>query len=164
MEYRRKNLEDKQKAIEAKRNEEIQREIRKNKLKERVTQSRYLLDNSKKLEETRKNKQIQFKENLKNLKVNYLQELEKRKQKVYNKPLMFEQETSSVNKLNKLKKTMNTVGECMNDNNDYNENFDNLNNCDINNNNTYTGESLNNNDNKCIEGEILSNSNCNLNK
>ena len=155
MECRRKNLEDKQKALELKKQEDLEREIKQKKLKERVSQSRYLVDNSKQLEEQRKNKQIEFKENLRNLKVEYLQELEKRKQKVYNKPLMFEQDmsNSTVNKLNKFKNTMIAVEECVD--NEEEEYCDNNNN-NINNNNNYTENFNETNTEKLIDNNFLS--------
>ena len=159
MECRRKNLEDKQKALELKKQEDLEREIKQKKLKERVSQSRYLVDNSKQLEEQRKNKQIEFKENLRNLKVEYLQELEKRKQKVYNKPLMFEQDmsNSTVNKLNKFKNTMIAVEECVdNEEEEYCDNNNNNNNNNINNNNNYTENFNETNTEKLIDNNFLS--------
>lgn len=109
MATRRKELEEKQRKEEQKKQEDIQRQKDQNKLKERVTKSKYLVDNKQALEAKRKEKQENFKQGLKDNKKSYMEELERRKQKVYNRPLMFEQSTGNVSKLKNARKTQQAV-------------------------------------------------------
>lgn len=111
MGMRRKELEDKAKKEEIQKIEDQQRIINQNKLKERVVNSKHLIDNNKALEEKRKQKQEDFKKGLKENKKEYLEELERRKQKVYNKPLMFEQKSSTVSKLKAARIAKNAIND-----------------------------------------------------
>lgn len=111
MEYRRKNLEAKQKEEEKQKDDEVRRKIEQNKLKERVTQSKHLVDNSRQLDKEKKEKQENFKKNLVKQKIEYQTELEKLKQKVYNKPLMFEKTYGSVKKLEQNQHVRQVVDE-----------------------------------------------------
>ena len=83
-------MEDKQRKEEEKIEEDRLRHEKQNKLKERVVNSGFLVDNTKALEEQRKKKQEDFKKNLREEKLKYEEDLQIRLQKVYNKPLMFE--------------------------------------------------------------------------
>jgi hypothetical protein len=105
IEFRRKNMEDKLKIEEKKMEEDKERVKNQNKLKERVVNSKFLVDNKKKLEEDKKKRQDAFKESLRKQAIEYKMELEKTKQKVYNKPLNFEENYSSYNKLKNNKIT-----------------------------------------------------------
>lgn len=111
MATRRKELEDKQRKEELKKQEDLQRQKNQNKLKERVVKSKYLIDNKQDLESKRKEKQENFKQDLKDKKKSYMEGLERRKQKIYNKPLMFEQSTGNVSKLKNAKKTQQAIYE-----------------------------------------------------
>jgi hypothetical protein len=73
--------------------EDKAREEKQNRLKERVVNSKALVDNRQKLEETRKQKQDDFKNNLKDQNADYKNKLARSYQRVYNKPLMFETST-----------------------------------------------------------------------
>jgi len=90
MAARRKEMEDRQKKEEQKLLEDQAREEKQNRLKERVVNSKALVDNRQKLEETRKQKQDDFKSNLREQNEDYKNKLARSIQKVYNKPLMFE--------------------------------------------------------------------------
>jgi len=90
MAARRKDLEDKQKKEEEQHLEDRAREEKQNRLKERVVNSKALVDNRQKLDETRKQKQEDFKNNLREQNEDYKNKLARSLQKVYNKPLMFE--------------------------------------------------------------------------
>jgi len=90
MAARRKDMEDKQKKEEQIMLEDRAREDKQNRLKERVVNSKALVDNRQKLEETRKQKQDDFKSNLREQNEDYKNKLARSYQKVYNKPLMFE--------------------------------------------------------------------------
>jgi hypothetical protein len=70
--------------------EDKAREEKQNRLKERVVNSKALVDNREKLEETRKQKQEDFKNNLREQTAEYKNKLARSYQRVYNKPLMFE--------------------------------------------------------------------------
>jgi len=90
MAARRKDLEDKQKKEEQTQLEDQARQEKQNRLKERVVNSKALVDNRQKLDETRKQKQEDFKNNLREQNEDYKNKLARSLQKVYNKPLMFE--------------------------------------------------------------------------
>ena len=70
--------------------EDKAREEKQKRLKDRVVNSKALVDNREKLEETRKQKQDDFKNNLKEQNAEYKNKLARSYQRVYNKPLMFE--------------------------------------------------------------------------
>ena len=70
--------------------EDKAREDKQMRLKDRVVNSKCLVDNRQKLEEARKQKQDDFKNNLKEQNADYKNKLARSYQKVYNKPLMFE--------------------------------------------------------------------------
>ena len=115
MDYRRKHLEERQKKEEDLKEEDRKRKLQQNKLKERVTQSKNLVDNRKKLEESKREKQETFKRDLKREANEYKMALEKMKQKIYNKPLQFEENQKSSNKLKVHQNAKAIVDECMND-------------------------------------------------
>ena len=70
--------------------EDKAREDKQMRLKDRVVNSKALVDNRQKLDEARKQKQDDFKNNLKEQNADYKNKLARSYQKVYNKPLMFE--------------------------------------------------------------------------
>jgi len=90
MACRRKDLEDKQKKEEQVQLEDRAREEKQNRLKERVVNSKALVDNRQKLDESRKQKNEDFKNNQREQTEDYKNKLARSLQKVYNKPLMFE--------------------------------------------------------------------------
>jgi len=90
MAARRKGLEDREKKEEQKLLEDHARAEKQNRLKERVVNSKALVDNREKLEQTRKEKQDNFRSSLKEQNEDYKNKLARSYQKVYNKPLMFE--------------------------------------------------------------------------
>lgn len=83
-------MEEKQKKEEQKMLEDKAREDKQNRLKERVINSKALVDNREKLDEERKQKQEDFKNNLRDQNAEYKNKLARSYQRVYNKPLMFE--------------------------------------------------------------------------
>ena len=83
-------MEDKQRKEEEKIEEDRLRAEKHNKLKERVVNSNFLVDNTNALEEKRKQGQEQFKQGLRNDKQKYEEKLQIGLQKIYNRPLMFE--------------------------------------------------------------------------
>jgi len=111
MATRRKELEEKQRKEEKRKETDIQRVKDQNKLKERVTKSRALVDNKKELDDKRKKKQEDFRKSLKEDKKLYQEELERRKQKIYNKPLMFEQGSGTLNKLKAARNAKEAIHE-----------------------------------------------------
>ena len=74
------------------------RKEKQDRLKERVVNSKALVNNTKALEDKRSKQQEDFKRNLQDKKNAYQQELARRLQRVYNKPLMFEQTSGKVEK------------------------------------------------------------------
>lgn len=66
------------------------RKEKQERLKERVVNSRAIVDNSKTLHENRKKQKEEFKRGLIEKKQKYEQDLARTLQRVYNKPLMFE--------------------------------------------------------------------------
>lgn len=87
------------------------RKEKQDRLKERVLNSKALVDNTRTLEEKRSKQQEDFKRNLQEKKNAYQQELARRLQRVYNKPLMFEQTTSKekFSKNKNMKEKLNDV-------------------------------------------------------
>ena len=114
MATRRKELEDKQKKEQQVKDEDAKRAESQNRLKERVTKSKHLVNNSKALEESKKKKQETFKQQLISDKKTYEEELERRKQRVNNKPLMFEQSYNNVTKFKANKLVMEAIQEELN--------------------------------------------------
>lgn len=111
MATRRKELEEKQRKEEQKKQEDAQRLKNQNKLKERVINSKYLVDNKNELEEKKKKKTEEHKQTLRSKKKSYDEELQRRLQKVYNRPLMFEQETKTVDKLKAARRAKQAIEE-----------------------------------------------------
>ena len=91
MDKRRKEIEEKQRQIEEKEREDILREEKQAKLKDRVLNSKAIVDNTRELNERRMRIQEEFKDNLQKLKESYDAELTRRIQRVYNRPLLVEQ-------------------------------------------------------------------------
>ena len=91
METRRKELEEKQRKIKERELEDEIRFERQNRLKERVNNSSAIVDNKKQLEENRRRLEEEFKKDLREKRISYQNELARRKQKVYNRPLLIEQ-------------------------------------------------------------------------
>jgi hypothetical protein len=79
------------------------RKEKQDKLRERVQNSKALVDNKKALDEKRKKQQDDFKESVKQTKLKYEEDLARRIQRVYNKPLMFETATQKVDKFSQDK-------------------------------------------------------------
>lgn len=104
-------MEEKQRKEEEKIIEDKLRKEKQDRLKERVINSKALVDNSKALEEKRSKAQEDFKRNLQEKKQNYQQELARRLQRVYNKPLMFEQsaKTEKFNMNKNIKDKLNDI-------------------------------------------------------
>lgn len=142
MATRRKELEEKQRKEEQKKQEDLQRIKDQNKLKERVTKSKALVDNKKELEEKRQKKKDDFLKGLRQDKRDYEEELERRKQKVYNRPLMFEQDTTMGKKIRAAEKAREIINEEEND--DY-ENY---------NKNEITGNNATQENKESKEGEV----------
>lgn len=111
MATRRKELEEKQRKEELKKQEDAQRLKNQNKLKERVVNSRYLVDNKKELEDKKKKKVEDHKQTLRSYKKSYDEELQRRLQKVYNKPLMFETDSKALDKLKAARKAKQAIEE-----------------------------------------------------
>jgi len=83
-------MEDKEKKENEKLIEDLMRKEKQNKLKDRVVNSKFIVDNKNALEEKRSKQQQDSKNNLEEQKNKYEQELARRLERVYNKPLMFE--------------------------------------------------------------------------
>lgn len=96
------------------------RKEKQDRLKDRVVNSKALVDNSKALENKRKQQQEDFKRNLNEDKIKYQQELARRLQRVYNKPLMFETVTNKVDKFSLNRNMQDKLNEIM-----YNQDGDN---------------------------------------
>lgn len=91
------------------------RKEKQDRLKERVNSSKAIVDNTKALEEKRKNKQEDFKRYLNENKNHYQEELARRLQRVYNKPLMVETVTAKVDKLSVNKNMQDKLNEYLNE-------------------------------------------------
>jgi hypothetical protein len=106
------------------------RKEKQDKLKERVTTSKSLVDNTQTLHKKRKDQQENFKKNLQEQKNNYQEDLARRLQKVYNKPLMFEQSMGKTKKITTDKTMLGRIHAAINDvnnnddDNEYEEKFD----------------------------------------
>lgn len=83
-------MEDKEKRNEEKAVEDILRKEKQNRLKDRVVNSKYIVDNKNALEDKKRKHKEEFKNNLEEQKNKYEQELARRLDRVYNRPLMFE--------------------------------------------------------------------------
>ena len=83
-------MEEKEKRNEEKMIEDLLRKEKQDKLKQRVVNSKFIVDNAKALDEKKRKHQEDFKNNLEEQKNKYEQELARRLERVYNKPLMFE--------------------------------------------------------------------------
>jgi hypothetical protein len=83
--------------------EEKIRKEKADKLKERVQTSKALVDNRQSLEEKKRKQQNDFKNSVKDTKMKYEEELARRIQRVYNKPLMFETVTQKADKFSQDK-------------------------------------------------------------
>lgn len=72
-----------------------------------------MVDNAKAIDEKKRQQQEDFKKNLQTQKLNYQQELARRIQKVYNKPLMFETVTQKVDKFTVNKNMQEKLNEIL---------------------------------------------------
>jgi len=90
MDTRRKELENRKIREESIKREDEKRRKKQNRLNQRVRSSSVMQTNKKKLEENRRTKILEFKNNLKEGEANYKKNLELINQKVDNRPLMME--------------------------------------------------------------------------
>ncbi len=109
METRRKELEDKMKIEKEIKEEDEKRKIKQNKLNDRVKNSKALIDNKKALEERKNKYRSDFKKNMIESKDHYENEMTLRIQKVYNRPLLFEQAYGTASKIKEAKKNKELV-------------------------------------------------------
>ena len=105
MDLRRKELEEKERQIKEKEIEDNIRAEHQIRLRERVLNSKAIVDNTNQLNENRLRHQEEFKAKLQKQKESYNAELKRRLEKVYNRPLLVEQvgnkgEKFSLNKNN----------------------------------------------------------------
>ena len=105
MDLRRKELEEKERQIKQKEIEDNIRAEHQARLRERVWNSKAIVDNTNQLNENRIRQQEEFKAKLQKQKESYNAELARRLEKVYNRPLLVEQvgnkgEKFSLNKNN----------------------------------------------------------------
>ena len=105
MDLRRKELEEKERQIKVKEIEDNIRAEHQARLRERVWNSKAIVDNSNQLKENKIKQQEEFKAKLQKQKDSYNAELKRRLEKVYNRPLLVEQvgnkgEKFSLNKNN----------------------------------------------------------------
>jgi hypothetical protein len=113
--------------------EDKMRKEKQERLKERVISSKALSDNKEMLENKRKSQLESFKRGLTENKKNYEEEMARRLQRVYNKPLMFETSYKATDKLAKNRNLHEKVyGESYNNSNMNNESYN------VNNNYNYT--------------------------
>lgn len=106
METRRKELEERQRKQDELEFDDRLRKEKQERLKFRVQNSKAIVDNRKQLEENRRKIQEEFQRDLQRKKETYDAELQRRIQKVYNRPLLLEQvggkgEKFSLNRNNK---------------------------------------------------------------
>lgn len=134
-------MEEKQKREEDKIIEEKIRKEKNERLKERVVGSKALADNRQQLENKRKAQQESFKNDLFEKKENYQQELARRLQRVYNKPLMFETAYKSTEKIAKNRMLHDKVCDEINQNTENNNN-ESYNNQSYNQSNNYNESNL----------------------
>lgn len=124
--------------------EDKMRKEKQDRLKERVINSKSLVDNKQQLENKRKAQQELFKQSLIDNKKNYEEELTRRLQRVYNKPLMFESSYKTTDKIAQNKRLTEKVYGVLNQNNS-NINDESYNNANDNNNNySYKSEGFSN--------------------
>jgi len=105
MDLRRKELEEKERQIKVKEIEDNIRAEHQARLRERVWNSKAIVDNSNKLRENRERRREEFEAKLQKQKDSYNAELARRLERVYNRPLLVEQvgnkgEKFSLNKNN----------------------------------------------------------------
>ena len=105
MDLRRKELEEKERQIKVKEIEDNMRAEHQARLRERVWNSKAIVDNTNQLNENRLRQQEEFRAKLQKQKESYNAELARRLEKVYNRPLLVEQvgnkgEKFSLNKNN----------------------------------------------------------------
>ena len=105
MDLRRKELEEKERQVKEKEIEDNMRAEHQARLRERVWNSKAIVDNSNQLKENKIRQQEEFKAKLQKQKETYNAELKRRLEKVYNRPLLVEQvgnkgEKFSLNKNN----------------------------------------------------------------
>ena len=105
MDLRRKELEEKERQVKEKEIEDNIRAEHQARLRERVWNSKAIVDNSNQLKENKLRQQEEFKAKLQKQKETYNAELKRRLEKVYNRPLLVEQvgnkgEKFSLNKNN----------------------------------------------------------------
>jgi hypothetical protein len=98
--------------------DEKMRKEKQERLKERVTNSKALVDNTKALEDKRQKQQEDFKRGLQEKKLAYQQDLARRLQRVYNKPLMFETTTGKVEKFSMNKNIKDKLYDVLYNNSD----------------------------------------------
>ena len=110
------------------------RKEKQDRLKERVINSKALVDNSKALEEKRNKQQEDFKKNLQEKKNEYQQDLARRLQRVYNKPLMFEQKSGKNEKFSMNKNMKDKLFNILYNNEEVDQSEGNVNNNQSNNN------------------------------
>ncbi len=91
-------MDEKQRKEEEKELEDRLRYEKQIRLKDRVVNSKAIVDNTRSLEEKKKKQQQDFKNNLRESKERYQQDLARRLQRVYNKPLMLESVCLNVEK------------------------------------------------------------------
>ena len=113
METRRKELEERQRKINEQKLEDQLRKERQDRLKERVQNSKAIVDNKKQLEENRRKQQEDFRNNLIKKRESYEAELQRRVEKVYNRPLMLEQIGQKGEKFSMGKNTKDDLNELL---------------------------------------------------
>ena len=113
METRRRELEEKQRKINEQKLEDQLRKERQDRLKERVQNSKAIVDNKKQLEENRRKQQEDFRNNLIKKRESYEAELQRRVEKVYNRPLMLEQIGQKGEKFSMGKNTKDDLNELL---------------------------------------------------
>jgi hypothetical protein len=97
------------------------RKEKQDRLKERVVNSKSLVDNTKALENKRNQQQEDFKKSLQDKKVTYQSELARRLQRVYNKPLMLEVSSNKVEKFSMNKQMKDKLNDILYNNEDGND-------------------------------------------
>lgn len=114
MATRRKELEEKQRKEEETQLEDKLRREKQTRLNERVKNSKAIVDNQKALDEKRKTQQSDFKRSLQESKNHYQEELARRLQRVYNRPLMLETVTNKADKVTMNKNIQEKLGSYIN--------------------------------------------------
>jgi len=124
MAARRKTLEDRERKEQDRMLEDKMRIEKQNRLKERVVNSKALVDNTKALDESKKTKQNDFRSNLNSDNDKYKTYLASMYQKVYNKPLMFESMGKKSDKILLGKKYEDKIREAQLDQSNVSQNKD----------------------------------------